>query len=47
MNVSVEEVAMVIGQKELEIYYLQKQIAALQKRIAELMPNPVEAKTQP
>lgn len=42
MNVSVEEVAMIVGQKDIEIFYLHKQIAALQKRIAELTPKSVE-----
>jgi hypothetical protein len=36
MNVSIEEVAMILGQKEIEIFVLQKQIATLQKRIVEL-----------
>jgi hypothetical protein len=36
MNVSIEEVAMILGQKEIEIFVLQKQIATLLKRIAEL-----------
>jgi len=36
MNVSIEEVAMLLGQKDMEIYLLHKQIALLQKRIAEL-----------
>lgn len=36
MNVSVDELAMLLGAKDIEIHYLQKQLAALQKRIAEL-----------
>jgi len=36
MNVTTEELAMMLGAKDIEIFFLQKQIAELQKRIAEL-----------
>lgn len=42
MNVSVEEVAMILGQKDIEIFAMQKQISALQKRVEELTPRPEE-----
>lgn len=40
MQVTVEELAMLIGQKDVEIFYLQKQIATLQKQVSELTPKP-------
>lgn len=47
-SVSVEEVAMLLGQKDVEIYALRKQLAALQKRIANLnQPNRVGAGEEP
>lgn len=43
MQVTVEELAMLIGQKDIEIFFLQKQIQAAKARIAEL-EKPKEAK---
>jgi hypothetical protein len=40
MQVSVEEVQMLLGQKDIEIFALHKQIVALQKRVEELTPKP-------
>jgi hypothetical protein len=40
MQVSIEEIAMLIGSKDIEIMSLQKQLDAAQKRIAELEPKP-------
>lgn len=41
MQVSVEELAMLLGQKTIEIYALQKQVAALQAEGARLKkPEP-------
>lgn len=36
MKVEIEELAMLLGAKDIEIHYLQKQIKELQKRLAEL-----------
>lgn len=44
MQVTVEELAMLIGSKEIEIFTLQKQIAALQKLVKELEPKPEQPK---
>ena len=41
-NVTVEEVQMLLGQRDIEIYALNKLIAALRKRITELEPKPEE-----
>ena len=40
MNINIEEVAMLLGQKDMEIYNLQKQLSALQIRVKELEPKP-------
>ena len=40
MQVSVEEIAALLGQKDIEIMVLQKTVAAMQKRIDELTPKP-------
>lgn len=42
MQVSIDEIAMLLGAKDIEIHHLQKQIAALQKRVEELTPKPAE-----
>lgn len=42
MQVSVDEIAALLGQKDIEILVLQKQVGAMQKRIEELTPNPEE-----
>jgi hypothetical protein len=42
MQVSHAELAMIIGQKEIEIFGLQKLIAALNARVAELEPKKLE-----
>lgn len=39
-QVSVEEVAMLLGAKDIEIHYLQKQLQAANKRIEELTAKP-------
>lgn len=39
MNVTPEELAMIIGSKEVEIFLLKKQLHEAQKRIAELTPK--------
>lgn len=39
-QVTIDELAMLIGAKEIQIFALQKQIAAQQKRIEELTPKP-------
>lgn len=36
MQVTIEELAMMIGQKEIQIYSLEKQLIAAHQRIAEL-----------
>lgn len=36
MNISVEEISMLLGQKDMEIYILQKQLAEKLKEISEL-----------
>ena len=40
MQVTPEELATLIGLKDIEIMVLQKTVAALQKRLAELEPKP-------
>lgn len=40
MQVSVEEIAALLGQKDIELLLLQKQLAAMQRRIDELTPKP-------
>lgn len=42
VKVSIDELAMMIGQKDIEIFALHKQITAMQKRIEELTPKPEE-----
>lgn len=42
-SVTVEEVAMIMGQKDIEIFALQKQIVAQARRIEELTPKSIEA----
>ena len=36
MNVTPDEIAMMLGVRDIEIFHLQKQIQELKKRIAEL-----------
>ena len=40
MQVSVEELAMMIGQQRIEIYALQKQLAAMEAELLKLRPLP-------
>lgn len=40
MQVSIEEVAALLGQKDIEILVLQKSLQAATKRIEELTPKP-------
>lgn len=40
MQVTNEELAMMLGVRDIEIYALQKQLAELQKRLKELEPKP-------
>jgi len=40
MQVSVEELALIIGQQKIEIYALQKQCASLEKELLKLRPLP-------
>lgn len=40
MQVTVEELAMLLGTKDIEIYSLQKQVASLQQKLAEVQPKP-------
>lgn len=40
MQVTPEELALLIGLKDIEIMVLQKQLVAAKKRIAELEPKP-------
>jgi len=40
MQVTPEELATLIGLKDIEIMVLQKTVAALQKRVEELTPKP-------
>ena len=40
MKVSVEEVAMLLGQRDIEIHFLQKVIAELQEELVKLKPKP-------
>lgn len=42
-KVSLEEVAMLLGQKEIEIMLLQKQVSVLQKRLREMEERAVLA----
>lgn len=44
MQVTPEELATLLGMKTIEIFAMQKQIAAMQKRIEELTPK---AEAQP
>lgn len=47
-RVTLDEVAMLLGAKVIEIHALQKQLQAAQKRIAELTPKPEpKAEAQP
>lgn len=43
MNVTPDELAMLLGARDIEIYALQKQLAEAQKKIAELTPKPEPA----
>lgn len=47
MQVTIDELAMLLGAKDIEIYALQKQIQAAMKRIAELEPKPDEPSATP
>jgi hypothetical protein len=40
MHVSVEEVQMLLGQKDVEIYALQRKVAALEAELLKLRPLP-------
>lgn len=40
MNITPEELAMLIGSKEVEIFLLKKQLALAQQKIAELTKEP-------
>jgi hypothetical protein len=40
MNVTPDELAMLLGAKDIEIFALQKRVADLQKRVEELTPKP-------
>lgn len=40
MNITVEELAMLLGQKDMEIFVLQKQLQGALARVAELEPKP-------
>ena len=42
MQVTPEELATLIGLKDIEIMVLQKQLAAAQKQIADLTPKPAD-----
>lgn len=44
LQVSIEEVATLLGAKDIEIYFLQKQLKAAQERIAVLEPKPKAGK---
>ena len=46
MQVTIEEVVALLGQKDIEILALQKQIALLQKRLSELEPKPATSVAQ-
>lgn len=39
-KVSIEEIAALLGQKDIEILVLQKQVGFLQARVEELTPKP-------
>lgn len=39
MQITVEEVQMLLGQKDIEIYALHKRIVELEKKVAELTPK--------
>jgi hypothetical protein len=39
MQVTIEELAMMIGQKDIQIFSLEKQLIAAHQRIAELSPK--------
>jgi hypothetical protein len=43
MNVTVNELEMLIGQKEIELFALRKQVTLLEARISELEPKPEPA----
>ena len=47
MKVSIEEVAMLLGQKDIEIFALQQQLQAALKRLAEFEPKPEGDKSLP
>ena len=40
MQITIEELEMLLGNKDVEIYVLKRQLEAAQKRIAELTPKP-------
>lgn len=44
MNFTQDEIAAVIGAKELEIIYLRRQLAQEQAKVAALTPKPVKQK---
>ena len=47
MNVNPEEIAILVGHQRLEIFVLQRQIVALQQRIAELEKKNADAGNTP
>lgn len=44
MQLSVDEVAALLGHKDMEISVLQKMVSSLQNKVQELTPKPVEPK---
>lgn len=40
MQITIEELAMMLGQKDIEIFSLEKRLIEAQKRIEELTPKP-------
>ena len=45
MQVNIEELGMIVGQKEIEIFVLQKQIQALTEQVKKLTPPTSERET--
>jgi hypothetical protein len=39
MNMTIDELALMLGAKDMEIYILQRELAAAKKRIEELTPK--------